>query len=100
MTEKPIGAIEAILNEYPSLLWHHCPDSRGCQGMPGLPDFVIISPYRSMIWREVKPHAGEHPHGGQLTWKYTIQAIGMDWSVWTIADVDSGRVRREIEALL
>jgi hypothetical protein len=100
VTEKPIAEIEAILNEYPAILWHHCPDSRGCQGTPGLPDFIIMSPYGMVLWREVKPHAGEHPSGSQLTWRYTLQAIVMNYDVWTPADVASGRVRYEIEAIL
>jgi hypothetical protein len=100
MTEKPIGAIEAILREYPSLLWHHCPDSRRCHGAGGLPDFMIVSPYRKIMWREVKPHAGENLHGDQLTWAYTLRAIQADYGIWTTADVESGLVRAQIEALL
>lgn len=99
MPEKPIADIAAILSEHASLLWHHCPDGRGCHGSAGLPDFLIIGPKGSM-WREVKPHAGEHPAGPQIAWKYGLLQFGENWSVWTIADVNSGRVRREIEALL
>jgi hypothetical protein len=99
MTEKPVAEIEKILTSYHSLLWHHCPDSRGCHGMPGMPDFTVIGP-RGELWIEAKPHEGEHPHGGQLAWKYALIALGVKWVVWTPADIASGRVRLELEALL
>lgn len=98
MAEKPIDAIEEILAGYPALLWHRCPDSRGCCGIPGLPDFLIIGP-GGILWREAKPHAGEHPRGGQVAWKYGIMAHVMNWAVWTPADVASGLVQRELDQL-
>lgn len=99
MAEQGIDAIEAVLAEYPALQWHRCPDGRGCHGSPGIPDFVIAGA-RGVLYREVKPHAGEHPRGGQVAWKYALLAVGADWGVWIPADVDSGRVRRELEQLL
>jgi hypothetical protein len=98
-TEKGIAEIEAILHEHPSLLWHHCPNSQRCHGTPGMPDFIIIGS-RGGFGAEVKPHAGEHPRGGQVAWKYGILALGLPWTLWTQADIDSGRVRREIESVL
>lgn len=98
MAEKPVDAIEAILAEFPRLLWHHCPDSRGCHGTPGLPDFLVIGP-NGIYWREVKPHAGQHPRGGQVAWKYGLMTLVMSWGVWTAADVDSGYVRSDLEQL-
>jgi len=99
VTEKPIAEIEAIILGFPDLMWHHCPDSRGCSGTPGLPDFIIIGP-RGIIWREAKPHPGELPRGGQVAWKYAVMANLMNYDVWTPADVASGRVRAELLALL
>jgi len=99
MAEKPVGQIERIIAaEYPSLLWHHCPDSRGCHGRPGLPDFIVVGP-GGIICREGKPPR-EHPRGGQVEWLYGLEAVGVSCRVWTPDDVASGLVRAELEALL
>jgi hypothetical protein len=98
MAEKPVAEIEAILGQYRTVIWHHCPDSRGCHGRPGMPDFIIAGP-GGKLWREAKPD-GDRPRGDQLNWKYTLIALGCDYGVWTPTDVVSGRVRREIEAIL
>lgn len=97
--EKPVAELEAMLqNEFPELFWHHCPDSRGCHGQPGLPDFIVVGP-RGLIAREAKP-PGEHPRGGQVGWQYALLAAGVPCSVWTVQDLASGLVRAELEALL
>jgi hypothetical protein len=99
MAEKPVGRIEQMLKaEYPSLLWHHCPDSRGCHGPAGLPDFIVVGP-RGIICREGKP-PGQHARGRQVEWGYALQAVGVSCSVWTAEDMFSGLVRAELEALL
>jgi hypothetical protein len=95
--EKPLPEIEAILSRYPGLLWHHCPDSRGCEGAPGMPDLIIVGP-GGVSWREAKP-PGDHPRGGQVAWKYGLIVAGQDWAVWRPADVSSGLVRRQADAL-
>jgi hypothetical protein len=97
MTEKPLPEIAEILEQYPGLLWHHCPDSRGCIGSPGMPDVIIVGP-GGVSWREVKPPGG-HPHAGQIDWKYTLIAAGQDWGVWGPADVDNGQVLIRANAL-
>jgi hypothetical protein len=99
MAERPIPEIEDILAEHPSLLWHHCGNSRTCDGPRGLTDLFILGPSGRRLWRECKPN-GQHPREGQVAWKYGLLAGGEDWGVWTPADVRSGRVRAEIEALL
>jgi hypothetical protein len=95
--EKPVPEIEAILTQYPGLLWHHCPDSRGCHGTPGMPDFIIVGP-GGVSWREAKPD-GRHPRGGQVAWKYGLIVAGQEWGVWTPADLKSGLVRARLETL-
>jgi hypothetical protein len=99
MAEKPVAELERILSaEYPALLWHHCPDSRGCHGRPGLPDFVIVG-RRGVIGREGK-RPGQHPRGGQAEWRWALEAAGVSCAVWTERDIASGLVRAELEALL
>jgi hypothetical protein len=97
MTEKPIAAIEQLLERTP-LLWHHCPDGRGCHGRPGLPDFIIVGP-RGIAFREGKP-PGQHPRGGQVDWRYAIVANGLSYGVWTTREEAGGLVAAELEALL
>lgn len=87
-----------MLEEYPGLLWHHCPDSRGCHGSRGLPDFLVVGP-KGLIARECKPR-GQHPRAGQVQWKYTLTANGLSWGLWTPPDVAGGLVRAELERLL
>lgn len=97
--EKPGNELEAILlREFPQLYWHHCPDSRGCDGQPGLPDFIVVGP-RGVIAREAKP-PGEHLRGGQVGWRYALLAAGVSCAIWTAQDIASGLVRAELEALL
>jgi hypothetical protein len=98
MAEKPIAELEAILHGYPALFWHHCPDSRGCHGRPGLPDFIVAGP-GGLLGAEAKP-PGDHPRGGQVAWRYALLAGGTPYVVWTAQDIASGRVRAELEALL
>jgi hypothetical protein len=97
MAEKPVGDVEELLERTP-LLWHHCPDGRGCHGRPGLPDFIIVGP-GGIAFREGKP-PGQHPRGGQVEWRYALQAVGVPWAVWTVQDLASGLVQAELEALL
>jgi hypothetical protein len=97
MTEKPIADVEQLLERTP-LLWHHCPDSRGCHGRPGLPDFIVAGP-GGVVFREGKP-PGQHPRGGQVDWRYALSALGLSYSVWTARSVSSGLVAAELEALL
>lgn len=97
VTEKPVGEIESILAQYPGLLWHHCPDSRGCHGTPGMPDFIVIGQH-GVSWREAKPD-GDHPRGDQITWKYGLIVAGANWGVWTPGDVNGGLIHAQLETL-
>jgi len=96
MTEKPIADIERLLERTP-LLWHHCPDGRGCHGTPGLPDFIIVGP-GALAFREAKPPGG-HPRGGQVDWRYAIVANRISYDVWTTRELASGLVVAELEAM-
>lgn len=98
MAEKPVAELEQLLEQFPEILWHHCPDSRGCHGSPGMPDFVVVAP-RGVAFREAKP-PGQHPRGGQVEWKYRLAGNGLSWALWTQRDLDNGLVRAELEQLL
>lgn len=70
----------------------------------GFPDLLIIGPGgRRSLYRELKSMNGNGPGRGlnsdQTTWKYRIQSGGLDWAVWTPADLASGRIDRELDDL-
>lgn len=98
MREKPVSELEAILATYPDLLWHHCPDSRGCEGIPGMPDFLVVGP-RGLIAREAKPHAGELAQGEQVRWRYALIAAGISCNTWIPDDIGNGRVHTELNMI-
>jgi hypothetical protein len=102
--EKAIGIIMYMLGDQVDefagkLLWHHCRDSRHCQGHTGLPDLIITGPH-GLLFVEVKPHHGSRLRSGQTSWRYMLEAVGARHQVWTTADLDDGTIRKELRALL
>lgn len=81
------------------LLWHHCGDSRHCQGSPGLPDLIIAGPL-GVLFAEVKP--GEHSRlsPGQTSWAYMLRANWVRHTVWTAEALAGGQVRVDLDALI
>lgn len=99
--EQVLPAVLELLAEYgDQIRWHHCGDSRACHGHTGFPDLFIAGPM-GCILREVKPNEFAHLSRGQTAWRWMIHAAGQaGWDVWTQEDLDKGRIRLEIEALL
>lgn len=75
--------------------WHHPYDSR--RSTPGVPDLLMIGS-RGALWRELK-RDGLGPTVIQSEVGLRMQRIGWDWSVWRPADLRSGAVMRELEAI-
>lgn len=99
MTERVLPAVVELLGEYHGrLLWHHDKDSRLTEGDPGFPDLVIVGRH-GMLWAEVKPHAGSTLRPGQGRWKHQILAAGGRHVIWTQADLDSGKVRSDLNSI-
>lgn len=99
MTEKVLPEIIELLGEYKAgLVWHHCRDGRACVGDPGLPDLIIVSCW-GVLWVEVKPHSGSTLKPGQTTWRHMLLASGQRHVIWTQADLDSGKVRADLESI-
>ena len=99
MTEKVLPAIIGLLRFYHSrLAWHHCADSRLCDGPSGLPDLIIVGRHGA-LFAEVKPHPGSTLRPGQTTWKHMILAAGHRHVIWTQADLDSGKVRSDLDSI-
>jgi hypothetical protein len=73
------------------LLWHHCGDSRRCQGNRGFPDLVIAGEH-GILPAELKMPDGE-TSAGQDLWAWTISQAGLSVPVYHPADLESGRIR-------
>jgi hypothetical protein len=86
-----------VLADSMGLLWHHCHDSRLCEGTPGFPDLVIAGP-GGILFRELKSGTGETTPGQEL-WLWTLNG-SLRTSVWRPADLEAGIIRAELEALL
>lgn len=71
----------------------HDHDSRRSWG-PGYPDLTIVGS-RGVIWRELKSPSGSLS-GDQRLWMHRLIAAGQDWSLWRPADLQSGRIVREL----
>jgi hypothetical protein len=76
-------------------LWGYHPfDSR--RSAPGWPDWVVLG--TRVLFRELKTQSGRLSPD-QRRVGYLLQAAGADWAVWRPADLMSGQIGRELEAL-
>lgn len=79
------------------VLWHHCRDSRCCDGDPGLPDLVLVGP-GGVLFPELK----SSPRGmtaAQTGWRWALRAAGAATPLWLPSDFRNGTVERYIAAL-
>jgi hypothetical protein len=76
------------------LIWHHCRNSRTCDGPKGFPDLTIAS-RNGLIAVELKSARGDTTPG-QDFWLWTL---GNNGRLWRPADLDSGRIREQLERL-
>ena len=95
MREYLIAEVAGLCGHY-VVQFHHSADSRRDLGN-GIPDFIIAGS-NGIIFRECKSATGNLTPA-QASWKWTLRANRLDWSVWRPADLKSGRVRAEIAAL-
>jgi hypothetical protein len=84
------------------VVWHHCPDSRRCDGRPGLPDLIIVGS-QGVIFRELKSEKGETT-AEQDYWGWLLGLAGplgrpRLHDIWRSADWDSGLIGREIDQI-
>jgi len=63
----------------------------------GFPDLMVYGA-GGVLFRELKAMKGSLA-SAQSTWKNRLLSGGHDWSVWTPADLGSGRIASELEAL-
>lgn len=83
------------LCDWCGLWWYHVTDSR--MDKAGFPDLVIIGRHGG-LFRELKKTTGK-PSDAQLDVGDRMRTAGLDWDVWKPADLRSGRIKRELEAI-
>jgi hypothetical protein len=96
MTEAGFQAeVNRLISQHRRLVWFHL--TRPQRLGKGLPDLIVAGP-NGVIWRELKVPPGTLTPE-QVQWKWTLLASGQDWAVWLPADLDSGRITRELEQI-
>jgi hypothetical protein len=78
------------------VLYHHCTDSRHCEGTPGLPD-VLLAGDGGLLLPELKARPGLT--GPQTIWFWTLRSAGVNMPTWLDSDFRDGTVEREIARL-
>jgi VRR-NUC domain-containing protein len=74
----------------------HVADSRRSWGS-GFPDLVMVGT-RGVIYRECKGREGVL-RPDQRAWGSALAAAGGDWAVWRPADLQSGVIYKQLEAI-
>jgi len=77
-------------------LAHHCRNGRLCSGYPGFPDTVIVGACGLLLAELKMP--GRGLESDQITWKYTLLAVGIAYYIWQPIDLASGLVECHIRA--
>lgn len=83
-----------LLHARPDLTWHHCTTPARCQGERGMPDLLIIG--RRVLWRELKGDETRY-RMHQLDYADLLARAGQDVGTWRSADLESGRIRKELD---
>ena len=95
MTEAQLQRAVTDLCGLYGIRWHHQRISQFSK--PGWPDLVLLGRGRA-LFRELKQD-GRQPTEAQARWGRWLREAGQDWDVWQPADLDSGRIQRELEAI-
>lgn len=108
MTETEFLEKVTMMAAGKGLLWHHCTDSRRCDGQRGFPDLVIVGP-RGITLVELKIPGGE-TSAEQDLWHWTLNQVdslcgrecernGQFHQLWTPSGLENGRIERELSDL-
>ena len=95
MSEDELLAFVVKRAERLGLEWFHSFDTRRDK-TPGFPDLVLVG--HGIYYRELKSADGP-VSVQQMRWGRALRAGGGNWSIWRPADVQSGRVQRELREL-
>lgn len=98
MNERQLTvAIEAECDRL-GLLWHHCPDSRRCEGPRGKPDLLTAGP-QGILLAEIKDEDGD-TSPSQDAWLYMLHQADVPYAVWRPADWDNGTIKARLRGLI
>jgi hypothetical protein len=76
--------------------YFHPYDAR--RSVPGFPDLFLVGT-AGFAFRELKSDTGTmRPE--QREWRDDLRAVGINWGIWRPCDLDSGRIRAELAALM
>lgn len=88
------GAVTDICKLY-GVWWYHANIPR--RDRAGWPDLALVGG-RGAMFRELK-RDGKNPTAIQSEVGLRMTRAGLDWGVWRPADLRSGRIHKEIEAI-
>lgn len=95
MSESDLQRACIDLCRWLGLAWFHDNDSR--RNRAGFPDLVVCGT-QGFLFRELKSESGRlRPE--QMDWLSRLNLGGADAAIWRPADLQSGRIKNELEAI-
>lgn len=88
-----IDRIAELAEKY-GIVWHHCRDSRHCEGHPGMPDLILVG-RQSVLMPELKSTASIQTPG-QVRWAWQLRGLS---PIWRPSDFRSGLVERSMQLI-
>jgi len=101
MTEEQLEAEILALCEEREITWAHIDTphhNRKRHNLAGFPDLMLFGRGGSMF-RELKRQRNPGGSPAQTNWKYWLLAAGQDYAIWQPRDLESGRIKRELDRL-
>lgn len=95
MTEAALQSAVVGVCRLFGIAWYHTFNSR--RSTPGWPDLALCGG-SGFILRELKTEKGRLTPE-QAQWGVALRSVGQNWDVWRPADLHSGRIQRELEAI-
>jgi hypothetical protein len=92
VTERRLQATVIEMCKVYGIAWYHTFDSR--RSNRGWPDLALCGS-RGFITRELKSGRGVTTPD-QEDWGARLRQAGVNWGVWRPADLNSGRIEREL----
>lgn len=95
MTEEQFQSTVIAMCKLFGIGWYHPYFSR--RSAAGWPDLALCGD-NGFLLRELKTDTGRLTKD-QQRWGSRLSHVGVSWDVWRPADLQSGRIQRELEAI-
>jgi hypothetical protein len=95
VTEAQFQDLVVAMCKLLGIAWYHPFFSR--RSAAGWPDLALCGK-NGFLLRELKTESGRLTRD-QQEWGSILRNAGQNWDVWRPADLASGRIRRELEAI-